>query len=169
MSEQLVLDNSRKFYDWVLIKQYDDFFKNDTTYQHLINLASSLFHFHEWLFNDFQSVLHTELGANQRLSNPGQFWGAVEATNQKFGFIRDIANASKHVRLTRNPSTTMSHMANTSIHVATWDSAQWDNAKWDAPSATSKDGANDVLFDTCADELFQYWTNLVDKLSPKVP
>lgn len=169
MSEQLVLDNSRKFYDWVLRKQYDDFFNNDTTYQHLINLDYSLFHFHEWLFNEFESILHIELETNQTFSSPGQFWGAVESTNQKFGFIRDIANASKHVRLTRSPSTTMSHMANTNIQVATWNSAQWDNTKWDTPSATSKDGSDDVLFDTCADELFQYWTTLIDKLSPKVP
>jgi len=168
MSEQLVLDNARKFYDWVLEKQYNDFFENSADFQHLINLAPSLFHYHEWLFADFEAHLHTGLRVAQPFSSAGQFWGAVQATNQKFGFIRDIANASKHVRLTRNPSTTMSHTANTSIQFATWDSAQWDNAKWDTPYATSKHGTDDILFDTCAEEMFQYWTALIDKLSPKV-
>jgi hypothetical protein len=167
MTEQMLLDNSRKFYDWVLVKQRTDFFANAANFQHLINLASSLFHFHEWLFADYGSQLHVELGATRPFSNPGQFWGAVQSTNSKFGFIRDIANASKHVQLTRNPSTSMSHMANTSIQVASYDSSQWDNAKWDEPYAASKDGPIDVPFDTCAEELFDYWTLLIDKLSPQ--
>jgi len=169
MSDQLVLDSARKYYDWVLENQHKDFFENPADFQRLINFASSLFHFHEWLFVNFEAHLHIELGVGQPFSNAGQFWGAVQATNQNFGSIRDIANASKHVRLTRTPSTTMTHMANTSIQVATWDTAQWDNAKWDTPYATSKDAANDVLFDTCSEQLFQYWATLIDRLSPKTP
>jgi hypothetical protein len=169
MDEPKTLDSARKYYDWVLKPQYDDFFSKPAEFRHLINLASSLFHYHEWLFSDYSAQLHIELSVGQPVQTPGQFWAEVQATNANFGFIRDIANASKHVKLTRNPSTSMTHMANTTIQVATWDNAQWDQAKWDEPYATSKDGTSDVLFDTCANELFQYWDALINKLAPPVP
>ena len=169
MIETQVLDNARKFYDWVLKEQYEEFFAGPTNFRQLMNLASSLFHFHEWLFVEFPVELQQEYDSVLAIKSPGGFWKLVEATNPKFGFVRDIANASKHVQLIRNPSTSMTHMANTSIQVAKYDSAQWDNAVWDARYATIKDGTKDVLFDTCVRELFSYWTKLIDKLSPLAP
>jgi hypothetical protein len=167
MSDTQVLDTARKYYDEVLKAQYDEFFTQPATFRNLINLASSLFHFHEWLFVEFSPELQIKFGQPQPIANASAFWKLVEATNSKFGFVRDIANASKHVKLTRNPSTTITHMANTVIQVAKWDTGlKWDSgAKWDTPSVISKHGSNDVLFDTCAEELFRYWTNLIDKLS----
>lgn len=164
MAEPQVLDTARKYYDWVLTEQYNEFFSNDANFRNLINLASSLFHFHEWLYAEFPNDLHIMLNSPQPFNSKGAFWGAVESTNQNFGFIRDIANSSKHVRLTKN-STSITHMANTIIQGATWGNAQWGNSKWDAQYATSKDGPRDVLFDKCAEELFVYWTNLIDNLS----
>jgi len=111
--------------------------------------------------------LPRELSLDQSFNTAGEFWRCVEAKNENFGFIRDIANASKHVTLTRHTSTSMTHMANTSIQTATWDNAKWDNAKWDEPYAISKDGETDVLFDTCAKELFAYWTQIINKLDPE--
>jgi hypothetical protein len=167
MADVLVLDSARKYYDWVLKKQYDDFFNNPADFRLLINLCMSLFHFHEWLFEEYPSELQTEFSQSQPIRNAGAFWGLVEVRDRRFGFVRDIANASKHVRLTIRPSTTMTHIANTEIQVAKWDHATWDNARWDAPSVTSRDGGANVLFDPYAKELFEFWTDLIDKFSPR--
>jgi hypothetical protein len=166
MTNDLVLDSARKYYDWVLQKQYDDFFREPADFQRLINLASSLFHFHEWLYAEYSPILHIAINSPIAFTSARKFWNEVEKTNSKFGFVRDIANASKHVKLTRDPSRSMSHMANTVIQVAQWDSAQFDQALWDVPYAASKDGSNDVLFDTCAKELFAFWTSMINQLAP---
>jgi hypothetical protein len=166
MTNDLVLDSARKYNDWVLQKQYEDFFRQPADFQRLINLASSLYHFHEWLFAEFGLSLHVAINYPLAFTGARKFWNEVEKTNSKFGFVRDIANASKHVKLTHDPSTSMSHMANTVIQVAKFDSAQWDQAVWDVPFATSKDGLDDVLFDTCAKELFEFWTVLIEQLAP---
>lgn len=166
MSDTQVLDNARKYYDWVLKEQYAEFNAGPANFRSLVNLASSLFHFHEWLFVSYPNELQKLLQQPHAVKSAGEFWGLVESTNPKFGFVRDIANSSKHVELTRKPSTSMTHMANTVIKVATYDSSTFDNAVFDAPYVASKDGPNDVLFDTCATELFAYWTAMIDTLHP---
>jgi hypothetical protein len=124
-------------------------------------LASVLFHYHEWLFEYHRPQLETHFG--KTIATAGALWGNVESGDNRFGFIRDVANSSKHVRLTRHPSTSMTHIANTSIYIGAFDSATY-RAAFDVSKVKMKNGAIDVDFDDCARALFSYWTNLSKKI-----
>ena len=87
------------------------------------------------------------------LPNKGEFWGVVESADKRFGFIRDLANAAKHVRLKFTgraaPSTSMTHIANPSIQVTGgFDVSAFDTSAFDAKAQiTMKDGMLDVHFE----------------------
>jgi uncharacterized protein YdiU (UPF0061 family) len=93
----------------------------------------------------------------------------VEATNQRFGFIRDLANASKHVRLTKRPSTCMTHVANTYIRIGTFQRGAFDPRVFGTGGMVMKDGTTEVSFDACATELFNYWTRLLKDIGLIAP
>jgi hypothetical protein len=106
-----VLDSASKYYSEVLKLEYDQFFAAPATLRSAFNLATGLFHFHEWLFEHHRKELEAHFG--QIISCPAALWTEVEKMDNRFGFVRDLANSSKHVRLTRRPSTSMTHVANT--------------------------------------------------------
>jgi hypothetical protein len=97
----------------------------------------------------------------RKLPTKGAFWGTIEAADSRFHFIRDLANASKHVRLTRGPSTSMTHVANTSIQVAGFQSDAFDTSAFQTGGVKMKDGKADVSFDVAARALFGMWTQLL--------
>jgi hypothetical protein len=157
-----VLDTAKKYFTEVLRPEYEDFFGSAATLRGAFNLANAIFHFHEWLYEDYR----TELGNLFRrpLKSAGELWVEVQATDPRFGFIRDLANSAKHVRLTRNPSTSITHVANTSIQVGAFDSSAFDRKTFDVSSVKMKDGATDIAFDDCAKSLFEYWDVLLGKM-----
>jgi hypothetical protein len=150
-SATLTLDTATKYYSQILEPTHDEFFANPATLRSAFVLASALFHFHEWLFEHHKGALERHFGVT--LGSAGTLWGEVENMDSRFGFIRDLANASKHVRLTKRPSTSMRHIANTTITVT---STVIDRAA----IITLRDGAKDIDFDDCAQALFNYWTTL---------
>jgi hypothetical protein len=101
----------------VLTPNKETFFDEPSTFQNVLNLATSLYHFHEWLYTDFQAKLEEEFGA--QFASPGAFWREVERRDARFGYFRDAANLSKHVKIGEpgrpRPSTDMTHIANTVI------------------------------------------------------
>jgi hypothetical protein len=145
-----VLDSVSKYYSEVLKPKYDEFFAAPATLRSAFNLARNLFHFHDWLFASHKAELQAHFG--KTLLTAGEFWIAVEGIDARLGFIRDVANASKHVRLTKRPSTSVTHVANIFLEVG------------DAARVKMKDNSRDVEFDDCARELFQYWTALSWKI-----
>jgi hypothetical protein len=155
----LTLDSATKYYSEILKPAHDEFFANPATLRSAFILASALFHFHEWLFEYHKTALEGHLGAT--LGSKGALWSEVEKVDNRFAFIRDLANASKHVRLTKRPSTSMSHIANTTITVA---STVIDQSSVSTASVKMKDGANDIEFDDCARALFGYWTTLSGRI-----
>jgi hypothetical protein len=52
-----VLDTAKKYYAEVLKPQYDEFLSSPATFRNAFNLAGSLFHFHEWLYEDYKPQL----------------------------------------------------------------------------------------------------------------
>ena len=86
----------------VLKPNKEAFFATPSTFASALNLATSLFHFHEWLFGEFKTKLEAELGTT--FHGNGSFWQAVENTNPKFGYMRDVTNASKLATAERHKS-----------------------------------------------------------------
>ncbi|NBN63823.1 hypothetical protein [Pannonibacter tanglangensis] len=87
----------RSYFDHVLTPNANSFFNEPRTFSSTINLATSLFHFHEWLHREFEVELMTRFGDNA--AKPSGFWQCVEAVDPLFGYVRDVTNASKHVNI----------------------------------------------------------------------
>jgi hypothetical protein len=157
-----VLDSASKYYSEILKPEHDEFFAAPATLRSAFNFARSLFHFHDWLFDGHRAQLEAHFGTP--LQSPGTFWAKVEKIDARFGFIRDLANASKHVRLTKKPSTSMTHVANTSLVVGVFSSTVFDPSVFDTTRVQMGDGQTEIQFDDCARALFRYWTDLSQKV-----
>jgi hypothetical protein len=89
-----------------------------------------------------------------RLARPWPLWEHIEKVQPKAKFIRDVANASKHVVIDRNPSTSMSHQANTLIQTAGFGEGGYGVGRYSAPSVMMSEGAGEVSLDGCARAVF---------------
>ena len=156
MSSQ-TLTTAHDFFEQVLKVNYGRFNSSASSFATAFNAAVSLFHFHEWLFKSKKSELQVKYA--RIFETKGDFWRFVEQQVPAARYVRDVANASKHVELKINPSTSMSHVANTAIVTV-------GSGQYSAPSIIMKDGSNDVSFDACAQALYQFWDQLVTDLYP---
>ena len=163
MSSQ-TLTTAHDFFEQVLKINYDRFNNDPSSFVTALNAALSLFHFHEWLFVSKKTDLEAKY--TQTFKTKGDFWGFVEQQVPAAGYVRDVANASKHVVLKINPSTSMSHIANTAIVTTGSRQGGSGGGGYLAPSIMMKDGSNDVSFDACAQALYQFWDQLVVDLYP---
>jgi len=111
------LTGAEDYFLKVMKPNYDAFLGASSTFASAFNLATTLFHFHERLFDQYKPQL--EQNFNIAFTGKGQFRQAVQGTNANFGYIRDVTNASKHVTIGGSrfarPSTGMTHIANTHI------------------------------------------------------
>lgn len=123
-----------------------------------------MFSFHEWLFTLKKSEL--EKHCKTQFSSKGKFWDRVEADEPKAAFVRDIANASKHVTLDNRRSINMLHVANAVIQTSTYNSGDYGTGRYSAPSVMMQDKSDNVSFDDCATALKDYWEKLVKALYP---
>jgi hypothetical protein len=150
------LEDAQAYYSAILKPQYDKFFAEEATLLSAFNLANALFHFHEWLFASHKAELAREFGA-RTVKTHQAFWKKIQDEDNRFGFIRDVANSAKHMILTLRPSTSMTHIANTFLVVAasppTLGRAGQDRVKM-------QDESTQVDFDDCAKKLFDRWTSL---------
>lgn len=156
------LDSASKYYSEILKPEYDEFFERPATLRSAFNLAKNLFHCRDWAFADHRSELEAHFG--KELRSEAAFWDEIEKLDRRFGFIRDVANGSKHPRLTRRPSTFMTHIANTFIETGAFQSPGFQRTGFDSSRVRMKDGSNNVEFDECARALFQYWTDLFKQI-----
>lgn len=126
-------------------------------------MASSLYHFHEWVIAIDKNAAENALGL--AFNKPHDLWSHVESTVPGAGSIRDLANASKHVSIDKKPSTSMTHIANTSIVSVGWGEGGYGVGRYGgAPSVMMDQGSAPVSLDDCATKVFKFWQTLVEKL-----
>lgn len=147
----------------------ETFFGNPSTFATALNLATSLFHFHEWLFDEFKPQLEAEFGTT--FSGKGAFWRAIETRDARFGYIRDVTNASKHVNIGGPgfppPSTGMTHIANTHIVSTGFGVGGYGLGRYGGgANVVFDDSGNQISFDDCALALFNFWEALLKKVAP---
>jgi hypothetical protein len=164
-----ILSGCEDYFFKILKPNKNAFFETTSEFSSAINFATSLFHFHEWLFDEFKPAL--EQHYNTTFSTKGNFWKAVEVTNPNYCYIRDVTNASKHVKIggpgNAPTSTGMSHIANTHI-VATGYGQSYGQGYGGGPKVVFDDAGNQISFDRCAQELFDYWEQLLQTLTGKI-
>jgi hypothetical protein len=160
---ELRLHHSWDYFDEVVTPNCNDFFGHQTTWARMFNAAAALFHLHEWVFVLDGDAAQKELG--QSFATAFKLWEHVEATVPKSTFIRDVANSSKHVILTRNPSTSITHIANTYID-AGYGAGAYGRGRYGSPSAHMEEAGGRVSFDDCARDVLKFWSRLMDAIRP---
>ena len=158
------LTDAKEYFEQIVIGNVDDFLRNPSTFRLAFNAASSLFHQHEWLFECKQSEIESKLGAT--FSKKGDFWQHVETLVPEAKYIRDLANASKHVKLTIRPSTNMTHIANAVIQTSSFGSGGYGVSRYSADSVSMKDNGHDISLDDCVQKLWAFWQGLISDVYP---
>ena len=162
------LTSAEDYFLKVMKPNYDAFFGASSTFASAFNLATTLFHFHEWLFDQYKPEL--EQNFRTTFASKGPFWQAVQGTNTNFGYIRDVTNASKHVTIgdqdSPPPSTGITHIANTRIISIGYGQGGYGQARYGGgPAVVFDDAGNQISFDDCASQLFDYWKKLLEQLT----
>jgi hypothetical protein len=164
MSKTGTLDNPRDFLEEVTRPNYDDFFNEPSSFKTAFSLAMSLFNLHEWIFEFNKADVEKKFGKS--FAKSGDLWKEVECQVPEAKFIRDLSNASKHVKLTIKPSTAMTHIANTEIQTSTYGEGSYGQGRYSAPSVIFHDDGNVVFLDDCAKKVFTFWESVIDELYP---
>ncbi len=72
MPNSCTLNGAADYFESILKPNRAAFFGSTSTFVNAFNLATSLFHFHEWLFAEFKVKLEKEFGVT--FSGKGAFW-----------------------------------------------------------------------------------------------
>ena len=158
------LTDAKEYFEQIVAGNVDDFLKEPSTFRLAFNAAASLFHQHEWLFECKKSELENKFGV--AFAHKHDFWQHVQTLVPEAGYIRDLANASKHVKLTIRPSTNMSHIANTVIQTSSFGTSAYGVSRYAADSVMMKDKGNDISLDDCVQKLRTFWDGLIGEVYP---
>ena len=105
------LATARDFLNEVVVKDVEDFSAESESLRKAFHCALSLYHLHEWVFASHSSELTHK--------SVRDFDKSLCASSVDFQLIRDIANAAKHMELTRDPQR-ITHAANTAVQSTGW-------------------------------------------------
>ncbi|WP_439371380.1 hypothetical protein [Bradyrhizobium sp. DASA03120] len=157
------LRSSKDYFDQVLKPNYLAFANSPSTFQLVYNTAAPLFHMHEWVFNLDKAKAEAALGVT--FQKKSDVWSEVRNAVPNAGFIRDIANSSKHVALTHS-STSMTHSANTFIVDSTLSGGATlsGTLRLSTPNVVAIEGEPAISFDACAAGVYNFWEGLVRQL-----
>jgi hypothetical protein len=158
------LDNPKDFFEEVTRPNCNEFFNTPSSFKTAFGLAMSLHNICEWIFEFNKADLESKFG--KAFSRHGDFWDEVQRIVPEAAFIRDLSNASKHVKLTINPSTMMTHIANTHIQTSSYGSGGYGQGRYGASAVVFHEGDRIVYFDDCAKKLFTFWEDLINDLYP---
>jgi len=148
---------AREYFEQVVTYNLQQYKSQPASLPAAFNFASSLFSMHEWMWHTYGNVL----GANLR--NASDFNKHVQSTCPAFKYIRDLANASKHVSLS-SPSTKATHITDTTAIESKWGEAVYGVSKYGRGVVVIDDGGTKVDFENTADEAYKYWEGMLGKL-----
>jgi hypothetical protein len=158
--EQLL--SARDYFDEITTPAYEQFMDTPSTFLSVYTLSYGLYHLSEWLYFYKPTELQAKYGNN--ITSAGKLWAdVVEKQVPDSGLIRDLNNAAKHVQLKIGkapPSTAMHHSANTHIIFSTTGNEPRDG------TVKLHEGARQVLLDTVATDVYEFWKKLVDEFYP---
>jgi hypothetical protein len=162
------IEDPKAFFEEIITPSYSDFVGSASSFRTAFNVATALFHMHEWLLTYKQPELEAHFsetyGSGKKAKS--KFWQRVQADEPKAAYIRDLANASKHVKLTIMPSTGMTHIANTFIQSSSYGTGGYGIGRYSAASVMMQGSTGDVSLDDCVNALYAYWKNLIGLLYP---
>jgi hypothetical protein len=145
----LKVTNAREFLDEVVIEDFKEFEADATSLRKAFHCALSLYHLHEWVFASHATQLN--------YSKARDFDKALCASPD-FQLIRDIANAAKHMVLTRDPKR-IAHAANTAVQSTGWGEGNYGQGPYGGgPRVRVHVGPGDFEeFSTVARSVLEMW------------
>ncbi len=159
-----VMSSAGDYFAEIVEPTVHEFQTTPSTFKTAFATATALFHAHEWLWEHNRADLEAFYG--QTFDSPGKFWSLVETQVPHAGYMRDVANASKHVRIDRRPSTGMSHIANTHIQSTGYGMGAYGAGRYGGKNLTMDDSGMTISFDSCVTDLIGFWRPLVQRLYP---
>lgn len=164
MASEVSLHDAKAFFEQIVKPSVEEFLTTASQFRTAFNTATALFHLHEWLWEFKQAELEAKYG--RTFASKGAFWGYVETLVPSSKYIRDLANASKHVRLTLKPSTSMTHIANTVIQTLGYGEGGYGMGRYSGENVMMKASGHEVSLDDCVMNLMALWQPLVAELYP---
>jgi hypothetical protein len=152
---------AREYFDQVVAYNLEQYKAQPTSLPAAYNLAGSLFSMHEWVWHSYGDELERQLGVTFR--NAAALNAHTQSNCPAFKYLRDLANASKHVSLSK-ASTQATHISNTSAVESVIGEAIIGISKIERGVVTIRDGSENEDFEDAADEVYEYWKTLLDRL-----
>jgi hypothetical protein len=97
------------------------------------------------------------------MHNKYDYSAYVQGVCGEFKYIRDLANASKHVFLT-SPSTKATHITDTSSVDSKWGEGAYGVSKYGRGVVVMRAGDVIVDFEGAADKVFEYWQDMLERM-----
>ncbi|MGB5863822.1 MAG: hypothetical protein WBG95_05940 [Sulfitobacter sp.] len=158
----MTIKTARDYFEQVIsfnLTQYDE---RPSSLPAAYNLANALFSMHEWVWETYEEKLEAELGII--LSSKSAFNHHIQTACPAFRYMRDLANASKHVSL-HSASTQAKHISDTSAIESKWGEGVWGVSKYGRGVVVIDDDGTKVDFENSAKEVHEYWFKMLAKLS----
>jgi hypothetical protein len=156
------LASAKDFFNEVVEPNYNDFMRSRSTFRAAFNVSVSLFHMADWVFEHSKASAERALGTTFQ-ARP-ELWRLVESQVRRAAYIRDVANASKHVRLTHQPSSGLTRIANTYITSVSFQSNAFQNNAFQTGELRIDDNNQAIVFDDCAKDVYDFWKGLITSL-----
>jgi hypothetical protein len=153
------VDTAERFFRHVLTPNCEQFGSSRTNYAAGFNAALSAFHMRDWVFRTMLSEAESYFGCE--IKDEGALWGEVERRLPQAGYVRDIANASKHFSLKHRPSTELRQAGEVQIKNFAYGEGSFGSGRYSAPNLIIPAPAGDVYFEHCLTEVYELWRELI--------
>lgn len=151
----LKISNAVEFKKFVDL-DYADYITNAEDLRKALHLALGLFHLRDWTFSEYEGNISFPFKSVGK-----DYQQYLEGQCSKFGVIRDIANATKHYTLDKNPSTKMVSLANVEVTVGAFQSNAFQGNAFPVSEIKAEVGPNQFEhFEQAAKDVKAMWDRL---------
>jgi hypothetical protein len=131
------IDDYKKYWNEVVIPDYDEFFADLDNLRKAFHCAGSLFHMADWLYWGNQGYIDANFtwldgnGVAQPVKDERAFANAVRDLHPDFELIRNIANAGKHLEIKKGKhaaspvSAANTYVSSTGFGIGGWGMGPW--------------------------------------------
>jgi hypothetical protein len=154
----VTIATAREYFDQVVAYDLDHYKAQPSSLPAAYNLAGSLFSMHEWVWDSYGDKLELQLGV--KLRNAFALNSHTQSNCPEFKYIRDVANASKHVSLI-NASTQATHITDTTAIESTFGGGVFGGSKFGRGVVVIDDDGTKIDFENTADKVYSYWEHML--------
>lgn len=145
---------AEKFFNDYVINSYSDWLADELVEHKAMALATNVCHLADHFWESFSSQ-PAKVFSQSNLRN---FKDQLSLKSIDYALIRDVCDAHKHCKLTRN-SRNVTGSEQTSVGSMGWDEAKWDDAEWDKKEeiVIIDDNGEKHHFKAVVERAISYW------------